>query len=106
MENPRPEGENIIQGTKIDTTIKDIRNLFRLEKENKAIKDIILRDIRNLFGNEEEEIYCKPVRISNFWSNNYIEYESNGDKNKTLSVKIKIIPYLKDIINNLKKYDL
>ena len=87
MENPRPEGENIIQGTKIDTTIKDIRNLFRLEKENKAIKDIILRDIRNLFENEEEEIYCKPVRISNFWSNNYIEYESNGDKNKTLSVK-------------------
>ena len=106
MENPRPEGENIIKDTKIDTTIKDIRNFFRLEKENKAIKDIILRDIRNLCENEEEELYCKPVRISNFWSNNYIEYESNGDINKTLSVKIKIIPYLKDIINNLKKYDL
>ena len=40
-------------------------------------------------------------------SNNYIEYESNSDKNKTLSVKEylnKISPYLKDI-NNLKKSD-
>ena len=43
----------------------------------------------------------------NFWSNNYIEYKSNGDR-KTLSVKkyfSKIRPYLKDIMNNLKKSD-
>ena len=38
----------------------------------------MLRDIKNLFGNEEEENYHKPVRVSNFWINNYIEYESNG----------------------------
>ena len=47
--------------------------------------------------------YYKPVRVSNFWSNRYIEYD---DRNKTLSVEEylnKIIPYLKDIINNLKK---
>ena len=34
-----------------------------------------------------------------------MEYESNGDRNKTLSVEEyfnKINPYLKDIINNLK----
>ena len=39
-------------------------------------------------------------------SNNYIEYESKDDKNKTLSVEKylnKIRPYLKDIISNLKK---
>ena len=30
------------------TAIKDIRNLFRLKKETKAIKDRILRDIKNL----------------------------------------------------------
>ena len=44
--------------------------------------------------------------MSNFWSNNYIEYKSNGDRNKTLSVEeylTKIRPCLKDIINNLKK---
>ena len=64
--------------------------------------------MRNLFENEDEENYYKPVRVSNSWSNNYIEYESNGDRNKTLSVGKyfnKIRPYLKDIINNLKKSD-
>ena len=46
--------------------------------------------------------------MNNFWSNNYIEYESNGDRTKTLSVEEylnKLRPYLKDIINNLKKCD-
>ena len=37
------------------TAIKDIRNLFRLQKKNKAIKDRILRDIKNLFEHEEKE---------------------------------------------------
>ena len=31
------------------TAIKGTRNLFRLKKENKVIKDWILRDIRNRF---------------------------------------------------------
>ena len=55
---------------------------------------------------EVERNYYKPVRVSNFWSNNNIEYESNSDRNKTLSVEEylnKIRPCLKDIINNLKK---
>ena len=86
MENPRPEEEN---------TIIDIRNFFRLEKEIKSIKDRILRDIKNSFELEEEKTYYKPVRVSNFWSNNYIWYENNGDGNKTLSVE----EYLKDTIN-------
>ena len=99
MESPSFEEENIIE---------DVRNLFRLKKENKAIKDIILRDIRNILRNEEEENYYKPVRAKHFWNNNYIEYKSNGDRNKTVSVEDylnKIRPYLKDIINNLKKFD-
>ena len=38
----------------IDTTIKDIRNLFRLEKENTGIKHRIIVDIRrNLFEHED-----------------------------------------------------
>ena len=46
------------------------------------------------------------MRVSNVWSNNYIEYKSNSDKNKTLSIEEylnKSRPYLKDIINNLRK---
>ena len=68
----------------------------------------MLRDIKNLFKHIEEENYYKPVRVSNLWSNNYIGYESNGDKNKTLSVEEyldKIRSYLKDIKINLKKPD-
>ena len=39
---------------------------------------------------------------------NYIEQESNGDRNKTVSVEEylnKIGPCLKGIINNLKKFE-
>ena len=71
-----------------ENIVKDIQNLFRLDKETKAIKDTILRD--------------------KSWSNNYIEYETNGDRNKTLSFEEhpnKIRPFLKDI-NNLKKWCL
>ena len=115
MENPRPEEENKIKDIRNlfrikkelnYTAIKNIRNLFRLEKETKAIKDRILRVVKNLFEYKEEENYYKPVRVSNLWSNNCVEYESNDDRNKTLSVEEylnKIRPYLKDIINNLKK---
>ena len=97
----------------MEKIIKDIRNLFRQKKkkrkETKVIKDRILRNIKNLFEHEkEEEIYYKPVRVYNFWSNNYIENESNSDRDQTQSVEQylnKIRPYLKDITNNLKKSD-
>ena len=55
---------------------------------------------------EEEDNGYKPVRAINFWNNNHIEYKINSDKNKALSVEEclnKIRPYLKDIINDLKK---
>ena len=88
------------------TAITNIRNLFRQKKEINVIKDGILRYIKNLFEHEEEEENSyKPVKVSTFWRNNYIAYESNDDSNKTLSVEEylnKIRPYLKDIINNLK----
>ena len=54
------------------TAIKNMRNRFRLKKENKVIKDRVIRYIRNLFQHVEEDDY-NPVRVGNFWSNNYIE---------------------------------
>ena len=56
MENPRQEKD----------IMKDIRNLFRREKETKAIKDRTLRDIKNLFEQKEENYY-KSVTVNNFW---------------------------------------
>ena len=98
MENPRREEEKMI---------KDIRNLFKREKETNVLKDRVVRDTKHLFEYEEQENYYESVRVSNFWSNSYIEYDSNRDRNKIISVEKylnKISPYLKDI-NNLKKSD-
>ena len=47
----------------------------------------------------------KRIRIGNAFSSNYIEYKSNGDKDKISSIKDyldEIKPYLSDIINNHK----
>ena len=94
MESSSLEEENIIKDVRNlfrlekleketnNALIKGIRNLFRLKKENKGIKCRMIRDIRNLFEHEEEENYYKPIRVGNFWSNNYIEYKSKGDKRK------------------------
>ena len=38
---------------------------------------------------KEEENSYKSVRVSNFWSNNYDEYESNAEENKILSIEEK-----------------
>ena len=65
------------------TAIINKRNIFQLGKETKAIKHRIIRDIKNLFKQEQkEEDYYESVRGSNFWSKNYIEYESKGRTNK------------------------
>ena len=67
--------------------LKTIKEIF-LEKETKTIKDRILRDFKNFFQHEkEEEIYQKPARVNNFWSSNYVDYDSNGGRNITLSIE-------------------
>ena len=56
----------------------------------------------------EEEDYNKPKRESIFYNGNYIEYKSNGDRNKSLPLKeylCKIKPYLRDIIIDLQESD-
>ena len=50
----------------------------------------------------------QTYKIFNVCSNNYIEYESNGDKDKNLLIEkyvSKIKPYLKDTITDLQKSD-
>ena len=89
-----------------ENIIKSTSNFFKLEKENEAIKDRAVRDIGILFkqGND----YYKPRRIGIIWNNNYIKYESSGDRNKNLSVKEhlnKIKPYSRDKTINLQQLD-
>ena len=76
------------------------------KKKTRLIKDRIIRNIRTLFKQEED--YYKHKTISNFWNNNYIESESNGNKNKNLSLDKylnKIEPYLRSIIIDLQNSD-
>ena len=61
--------------------------------------------MRNLFDLSIDEDYYKPIITNDAFNSNYIEYESKGDKDKTLSIKeyLKmIIPYLRNIINDHK----
>ena len=44
--------------------MKDIRNLFKLEKENKAIKEKVTEDIKTLF--EQQEEHYKPSELVTF----------------------------------------
>ena len=97
-----------------DKLINDIWKLFdkkdgRKKKQNeKIIKDKVIADIRTLFEQEKGEDYYEPKRVSNFWNNNYIKYESNSDKNKNLLLDeylYKIESYLRNIIIYLKYSD-
>ena len=90
--------------------LKDIKLLFEPAPitEDKTIKDTrkenfytnkILKEIKTLFEPEE------AVRTGNALSSNFTEYVSNGDKDKTLSVKQhlnKIKPCLNNLINDFR----
>ena len=81
---------------------KEIRG--KKEINDILIKDRIIKDIRRLFEQENDDYYFKLKIVSNFWNNNYIEYESNSDGNKILSLDEylnKIEPYLTNVIIDL-----
>ena len=62
-----------------------------------------ITDIPILFGETSEEDYYKPIFVKSSHKGNYKYFESNGDKEKILSVKQylnKIAPYLYDLIND------
>ena len=81
------------------------RNLIELEENLSKTKkyydydDIEYRGIRNardLFDLSIDEDYYKPLIAKNAFGGSYIQYESNGDKRKNLSMKkylIVIKPY-------------
>ena len=66
-----------------------------------------IREIQNLFNKLIDEDYYKPTRNITVFDNknNHIEFESKGDKDKTLSVKEyhdMIRPFLSNMINDHK----
>ena len=102
-----------------DQIIKGILNLFgmkdkkeerkRLEKlerkiqehNERLISNRMIRGIRTLFEQEDDNL--KPKGRNNFWKNNYIEYQSSGDKSLSLNEYLnKIKTHLKNIIKDLQ----
>ena len=101
---PNPTTNKMKKSKTKDERIRDIRFLFRPKQKDNGINDNTLRDMRIMFEPDNEDYY-EPVRIINAFNNNYIEHESNGDIDKTLSIKEyldKITAYLSDMINDHK----
>ena len=110
----------IIRNKLKDKIIRDTWTLYETEEEKKERKELekkkehnerlnkdgIIRDIRIHF--EQEGDYYEPKRVNNFWKNNCMGYESNGDKNRNLSLDEylnKIETYPRNIIINLQNSD-
>ena len=65
-----------------------------------------IKDIKDLFDLSINEDYYKPIIVKSASNNNYIQYESKGDKKLTIKEYLSMIePYLVDMINYYKNKD-
>ena len=70
------------------------------------IKYIGISDLRDLFDSSISEDYYKPIIVNSASNNNYIQYESKGDKILTIKDYLSTIEsYLVDMINDHKNQD-
>ena len=82
------------------------KKILKLEKyqdyddhEYKGIKDI-----KHLFKPSIDKDYYKPVLVKSGYNNNFVQYESKGDKILSIQEYLALIEkYLKKIINQYKK---
>ena len=66
-------------------------------------KYIGIKEIKDLFDLSIDEDYYRPMIVKSAFNNNYIQYESNGDKILTIEEYLNMIePYLVDMINDYK----
>ena len=80
------------------------RNLYEIENEKYYDYDDAeyngIKDVKDLFYLSIDEDYYKPIITNGAFNNNYIKYESKGNKDKILTVNeyLDIIrPYLSNI---------
>ena len=71
------------------------KNLIKLEENFSKLKKFYdcddikfkgIREVRNLFDLSIDEDYYKLIITNDAFNSNYIENESKGDKDKTLSI--------------------
>ena len=81
---------------------ESVKTIREIRKENHA-NGKILRDLGFIFDPEKD--HNEPKNTVSAFNDNYIQYESMGDRDKNISTKeyIDVIrPYLGDMINNHK----
>ena len=70
---------------------KRLKNSFWVKKKSFQVKKYYdydniegkrIRNVGNLFDQSTDEDYYKPIKTTSSFDNNYIEYESKGDKDK------------------------
>ena len=86
-----------IQKNLFPSKIKDAKKYY--DYDNTKYQGI--RDTVNLLGKVDEGYY-KPIKNKSAFNDNYIEYESKGDRDKDLWLEEylqKIRPYLRNMIN-------
>ena len=96
---------------KVEEFLKKLKKyLNRLEKyqyhDNDDLNYKGMRQIENLFDKIDKDYY-KPIKTNGAFNDDYMEYESKGDKDRNLSLEyyLNIIrPFLKDMINNHKTH--
>ena len=110
IENEKYLSESKIKEIERNLTKLD-ENLSKTEKyydyDDIAYKGI--KNVRDLFDLSIDEDYYKPQITRGVFNNNYIQYESKGNKGKNLSIKEylnMIKPYLSHIVNDHKTHGL
>ena len=93
-----------LSGTGFESSCSHLNSSWLIINRDEEIEEIKknLYDPRNNLFKPGKDHY-KPVKIGNAFSRNYIEYKSNGDKDRTLLITNylgEIKPYLSDVIND------
>ena len=81
------------------------KELLELEKyrnhDGYEYKEI--KDIKNLFKLSIDKNHYKPILVKSGYNNNYVEYESKGDRILTIQEYLALIEkYLRELINHYK----
>ena len=79
----------------------DTKKSKYLDDDDAEYKGIAALEL--LFDEIDENDYYKPILVKSFHKDGYKEYESRGDKNKTLSIEEyfhNIIRYFKELVYN------
>ena len=86
----------------MDELDRKILKLDKYDRDNDYVYKVI-KYIHDLFKLSIDEDYYKPILVKSGYNNNYIQYESKGDRILALQEYLALIErYLRELINYYK----